>query len=40
MRYTQALVNGSRIVLETDGRQYFYHQGAGRAPFWCENPAE
>lgn len=40
MSYTQALVDGSRIELEVDGDQYSYHQAAGRAPFWCENPAE
>ncbi len=40
MSYTQALVDGSRIVLEVDGDEYFYHQAASRAPFWCENPAE
>ncbi len=38
--YTQALVDGSRIVLSYDGVTYSYHQGRGRAPFWCENPAE
>jgi hypothetical protein len=36
--YTQALVDGSRIVLEVDGVTYEYHQAAGRAPFWCANP--
>lgn len=38
MMYTQALVEGSRIVLRADGRDYSYHSGAGRAPFYCENP--
>jgi hypothetical protein len=38
MRYTQALVNGMRIVLEADGKRYEYHSGGSRAPFLCENP--
>lgn len=40
MSYTQALVDGSRIILEVGGEEYSYHQGGGRAPFLCENPAE
>jgi hypothetical protein len=39
MMYTQALVNGSRIVLEADARTYEYHQGQGRL-FWCEKPTQ
>lgn len=38
--YTQALVDGSRIVLEAGGEEYSYHQAAGRAPFYCQNPAQ
>ena len=38
--YTQALVDGSKIVLEHDDTSYSYHLGRGRAPFLCENPAE
>ncbi|WP_344145820.1 hypothetical protein [Kribbella yunnanensis] len=38
MRYTQALVNGMRIILEADGKRYEYHSGGPRAPFLCENP--
>ena len=38
MHYTQALVNGSRIVLESGGKQYHYHSGPSRPPFLCENP--
>ena len=38
MRYTQALVNGSRIVLSADGKQYHYHSGGRRGPFLCTNP--
>ncbi|MFK4084650.1 hypothetical protein ACI2LF_11110 [Kribbella sp. NPDC020789] len=38
MRYTQALVNGMRIVLEADGKRYEYHSGGARPPFLCENP--
>ncbi len=36
MRYTQALVNGYRIVLEHDGTTYRYHGGGRRPPFLCE----
>jgi hypothetical protein len=35
MVYTQAIVNGQRIVLAVEGRQYEYHSGAGRDPFYC-----
>lgn len=38
MMYTQALVEGSRIVLRAGGRDYSYHSGAGKLPFYCENP--
>ncbi|TDD25031.1 hypothetical protein E1218_15575 [Kribbella turkmenica] len=38
MRYTQVLVNGSRIVLEAGGRRYEYHSGGRRGPFLCTNP--
>lgn len=37
MMYTQALVDGYRIVLAVDEEQYFYHGGGGRDPFLCEN---
>ncbi len=39
MMYTQALVNGSRIVLDVDAKTYEYHQGQGRV-FWCEKPTQ
>lgn len=39
MFYTQALVDGARIVLSARGRRYEYHQGGRRAPFLCEHPA-
>lgn len=35
MVYTQAIVNGSKIVLSHDGILYHYHQAAGRDPFYC-----
>lgn len=35
MFYTQALVNGTRTVLEAGGNRYNYHSGGGRAPFLC-----
>lgn len=38
MMYTQALVEGQRIVLQVDGTRYHYHAGKGRSPFYCENP--
>lgn len=38
MRYTQALVNGSLIVLSVDGVDYQYHSGGSRPPFYCANP--
>jgi len=38
MMYTQALVEGSLIVLRVDGTNYQYHSAKGRAPFLCENP--
>jgi hypothetical protein len=40
MAYTQALVDGSRVVLEHDGRFYDYHAGADNKPFLCESDAE
>ena len=33
--YTQALVNGTRIVLRHDGILYEYHSGGRRRPFYC-----
>ena len=38
MMYTQALVEGKRIVLQVGSTQYHYHAGSGRPPFYCENP--
>jgi hypothetical protein len=38
MRYTQALVDGTRIVLAAGGKQYHYHAGGRRGPFLCTNP--
>jgi hypothetical protein len=40
MNYTQALVDGMRIVLEANGTVYHYHSGGDKDPFYCENPAE
>ena len=40
MAYTQALIDGSRIVLRLDGTDYEYHSGGSRPPFWCEKPTE
>lgn len=38
MMYTQALVEGTRVVLEHDARIYDYHAGADDESFLCENP--
>lgn len=36
MNYTQALVEGSLLVLEAGGERYNYHAGGGREYFLCE----
>ena len=38
MFYTQALIPGTRTILEVAGKRYHYHSGGHRAPFLCENP--
>lgn len=38
MMYPQVLTDGTRVVLEVDGRQYEYHAGGRRSAFLCENP--
>lgn len=40
MSYTQALVDGSRILLRVDGEDYEYHSGGDRPAFLCEKPTE
>jgi hypothetical protein len=40
MSYTQALVNGTRIILRVSGVDYEYHSGGRRAPFYCKNPID
>ena len=40
MVYTQALVDGYRIVLDADGTQLTYHGATGAAPFLCPSPAD
>ena len=35
MVYTQAIVNGSKIVLRYDDTDYAYHQGGSRSVFYC-----
>lgn len=35
MRYTQAVVNGTRIVLRHDDVEFTYHQGGHRGVFRC-----
>jgi hypothetical protein len=36
--YTQALVQGYRIVLDVDGREVHFHGAQGEPPFLCEDP--
>jgi hypothetical protein len=36
--YTQALVDGYRIVLRVDGKDVTYHGATGRPPFRCDHP--
>ena len=38
MAYTQALVDGTQIVLEVDSVTYAYHSAEGGDPTYCENP--
>jgi len=39
MLYTQALVEGFRILLVARGVAYAYHGADGEEPFYCEHPA-
>ena len=36
--YSQALVDGHRILLDVDGQTYTYHSGGNTAPFLCRDP--
>jgi predicted small lipoprotein YifL len=38
--YTQALVEGYRIVLDVDGEEVHYHGARDQPPFRCEDPQE
>lgn len=38
--YTQALVDGYRIILSVDGQERAYHGQDGQEPFYCANPRE
>lgn len=38
MSYTQALVEGYRIVLRVNGEEYHYHGAAGEDPRFCASP--
>jgi hypothetical protein len=40
MMYTQALVDGYRIVLEVDGEAYAYVGANGSEPTYCEDPQD
>jgi len=37
MSYTQALVDGYRVLLEVDDRLYAFHAGSDAEPFLCES---
>jgi hypothetical protein len=39
MMYTQALVDGYRIVLRAGGEVVAYHGSTGKLPFRCDHPA-
>jgi hypothetical protein len=38
MMYPQVLTDGSKVVLEYQGKRYEYHAGGRRSAFLCENP--
>lgn len=38
LAYTQALVEGYRIILDAGGEQLVYHGALGEDPFLCEDP--
>ncbi|NYE36381.1 hypothetical protein F4692_001485 [Nocardioides cavernae] len=40
MAYTQALVEGARIILGSGGKTYEYHAGGSRPPTRCARPTE
>jgi hypothetical protein len=40
MRYTQALVDGSQLILQVDKKHYHYHAGGARSYFFCATPAD
>jgi hypothetical protein len=40
MSYTQALVPGTRIILEHAGTEYHYHTTDRVDPFYCATPTE
>lgn len=39
MAYTQVLTDGTRIILEAEGRRYDYHTGPTADIFLCEGPS-
>lgn len=38
MKYRQVPVDGYRILLRVDAREYPFHGGDQRGPFFCEHP--
>ena len=38
--YQQVVTEGTRIILEVDGKRYHYHSGGTGDPFLCETPQE
>jgi hypothetical protein len=40
MIYTQALAQGYRVLLGSQGHTFAYHAGPDAVPFYCESPME
>jgi hypothetical protein len=38
MQYLQVLTEGTRIIVEADGRRFEYHRGGQRDLFYCAAP--
>lgn len=39
-QYAQVSTDGSLIVLTADGKEYRYHSGGSRKPFYCEQSSK
>lgn len=40
MMYTQALVDGTKVILSAEKKTYDYHAGTDGKPFLCEKPSK